>query len=83
MPAKPKKPAQERKLAPYVRFDPDVAAKLCELISTGLTVREVEHMDGMPNRRTIARWKHRHPGFAKDYLTASRVLAAFSPPLIT
>lgn len=37
-------------------YDSEVKRKVCELLMGGTSTRRIEKMDGMPSRRTLARW---------------------------
>ena len=38
------------------KYTPDVAHKICELLSEGVPLREICRMDGMPYWRTVYLW---------------------------
>lgn len=51
-------------------YTPVLAERICELIAQGKSKRQIEAMDGMPNRETIDAWCLKHEGFASQYARA-------------
>lgn len=49
--------------------------KVCELIVGGKTFRQIETLDGMPDRSTIIRWLTKHDEFRKQYARAREAQA--------
>lgn len=51
-------------------YGPEMVDRICGLISTGHSLRQIENMDGMPDRHTILDWLQRHPEFPSRYARA-------------
>lgn len=51
-------------------YTPILAERICSLIAQGKSKRQIEGMDGMPNRETIDAWLMKHEGFASQYARA-------------
>ena len=47
-----------------------LAAKVCMMIATGRSLREIERQDGMPDRTTIWQWIRDRPEFKSQYVAA-------------
>lgn len=60
-------------------YTPELAAEICELISSGLSVNKVAAMEGMPAARTVFLWLSKHEEFMRMYTraTSSRADAMF------
>jgi hypothetical protein len=52
------------------KFDPDLAAKVCELIAEGLSLRQIGAKEGMPDKRDVMGWRNAIPEFAEQYARA-------------
>jgi hypothetical protein len=46
------------------KYAPDIAHKICELLSEGVPLREICRMDGMPYWRTVYLWMERDADLA-------------------
>ena len=53
-------------------YSPDLAAKICDLIAEGESLRTIGEMEGMPARRTVRGWLEAHPQFERTYAIARR-----------
>lgn len=51
-------------------YTPILAERICTLIAQGKSKRQIEDMEGMPNRETIDAWMLKHEGFASQYARA-------------
>jgi hypothetical protein len=51
-------------------FDPEKAARICEAIAGGLSLREVAKLPEFPGRATLFRWLEQYPDFARQYALA-------------
>lgn len=58
-------------------YDPDTALRICELVASGKTMREVVAMDDMPSQATLYRWLVAYPKF-HDAFEQARELSAQS-----
>jgi hypothetical protein len=56
-------------------YQPRMAAKICEAIAEGRSLREICGEPGMPSRESVRRWHARHEDFRQQY-DAARLLAA-------
>lgn len=50
-----------------VRYDPELAARICEQLAAGKSLRTICSADGMPERHTVRRWALEHPDFRARY----------------
>jgi len=58
-------------------FTPDVAAKICELVEAGETIRQITSREGMPaSWSTISRWLRERDDFRIQYTHARETSAA-------
>jgi hypothetical protein len=55
-----------------ISYSPKLAAKICDLIAEGESLRTIGEMDGMPSRRTMRGWLNAHPEFEREYEIARR-----------
>lgn len=51
-------------------YTPEIAATICEHLSDGKSLRQIERMDGMPHRNTVLRWLDKHEEFQGQYARA-------------
>lgn len=51
-------------------YRPDIVARLCELVSAGSNLNQIENLDGMPNAATVYLWLVRYPEFKERYEAA-------------
>lgn len=58
-----------------VKYSPELALRICELVSDGETLVDIGKMAGMPNRQTIHRWLAVYPKFFDAYERAKEVSA--------
>jgi hypothetical protein len=63
---KPQRPPPE----PRIAYSDDLAAKLCEHIADGLSLKEACELPGMPSRTTAYKWLAEHTFFANVYARA-------------
>lgn len=63
----------DRKLR--IKYNPELALRICELIANGETLVDIGKMDDMPNRQTIYRWLAVYPKFFDAYERAKEVSA--------
>lgn len=76
-PKKPTKPKAETKPVeapkPVGRpssYTPELAGEICDRISVGATLRELEAQDDMPSMKTIMRWARDNADFRQQYARA-------------
>jgi hypothetical protein len=65
---KPQQPPPE----PRITYSDDLAAKLCEHVADGLSLKEACEISGMPSRTTAYKWLAEHTFFANTYARARR-----------
>jgi transposase-like protein len=58
-------------------YSPELASQICEMISNGMSVREICREDGMPDMRTVFRWLAKHEEFRQQYAYARDAQADF------
>jgi len=51
-------------------FTPSMVSKVISLISNGISLSDINKMDGLPGKRTILQWVNKHPSFEKQYKKA-------------
>ncbi len=51
-------------------FTPELAARICEQLAQGQSLRQIARMDGMPDRSTILRWVDKSQDFRDQYARA-------------
>lgn len=51
-------------------YDEDIADEICTLIVSGMPVRKICEMDGMPPEGTVYRWLLKQDGFREQYMRA-------------
>ena len=51
-------------------YTDELGAKICTLIATGHSLREIERQQGLPDRTTIWQWVRDRPDFASQYAAA-------------
>jgi hypothetical protein len=56
-------------------LDPETAARVCEAVLDGRTLREIEADPAMPSRATILRWAAEHATFGAAYARAREASA--------
>jgi hypothetical protein len=54
-------------------YTPELADQICDLISQGNSLRQIEDMEGMPGKSTIFRWLGKHAEFRDQYARACEV----------
>lgn len=53
-----------------MEYSPELADAICELISSGKSIREICSADGMPDKSSIFRWLGKHDEFRDQYARA-------------
>lgn len=56
----------------YVAYSPEVAARICAMMTDGKSLRSICDLDGMPDRTSIWLWRGSNPDFAAQFDAASR-----------
>lgn len=51
-------------------YSPEIAARICDLLSEGRSVRSVCQVEDMPAPSTVFKWLSKHPEFAEQYARA-------------
>src|SRR5262245_42007088 len=51
---------QRQQPEPRISFSDDLAARICEHVADGLSLKEACELDGMPSRRTAYKWLGEH-----------------------
>ena len=68
---------------PQVRYEPEIAERICDLIVEGKSLRTICQGDDMPDRKSIRRWVKTNPEFATLFSEAKEDAAdAFAEELI-
>src|SRR5947207_3921013 len=57
---------------PAVRYSPNLARKICDLIAEGESLKSIAEMADMPARRTVRGWLNTYPDFERRYELARR-----------
>src|SRR5262249_42261862 len=60
----------KRRPEPRIAYSNDLAARICEHIADGLSLKEACLLDGMPKRRTAYKWLGEHVNFMRMYARA-------------
>lgn len=55
----PAKEGEKKKIGRPSTYTPEIARKMCELLSEGVPLREICRMDGMPPWRTVYDWMYK------------------------
>jgi hypothetical protein len=58
-------------------YTQELADIVCDYIMEGLSLRKIEAIEGMPNRRSILRWLRESPQFQTQYAHAREEQADF------
>lgn len=53
--------APKKTRAAAVAYSPELVEKVCELLASGKSLRDIGKMKGMPDRSTLWRWTQSHP----------------------
>jgi hypothetical protein len=53
-----------------IEYSLDIATEICELVASGLALKEVCLLNGMPGRTTAYKWLNEHAEFANMYARA-------------
>lgn len=53
-----------------MEYSPELADAICELISSGKSIREICSAEGMPDKSSIFRWLGKHEEFRDQYARA-------------
>ena len=61
----PRKPPK-----PYVKYSPEVSARIFALMVEGNTARQIARLPGMPGITTLFTWRRDHPEFETGYIKA-------------
>ena len=56
-------------------YTPEIAAKICERIMEGESVRQICRDADMPGRSTVHLWLSQHEGFREQYRLAKEIMA--------
>lgn len=56
-------------------YTPELAARICEEIASGRSLRDICRDEGMPHRATILRWLAKHEEFRDQYARAREAQA--------
>jgi hypothetical protein len=51
-------------------YTPEIAERVCEAISEGMSVREIANTPDFPRYTTLRRWIRKYPEFAEEYAAA-------------
>lgn len=60
----------KRKAGRPSKYSDEMAEKICELISSGMSLRTVCSQDGMPSAVTVCKWLSENDEFSKQYARA-------------
>ena len=52
-------------------YTPEIADKICEMLSDGYSLRSICRGDGMPHLATVLRWVAQQPIFCEQYTRAT------------
>ena len=55
---------------PRITYSDDLAAKLCEHVADGMSLKEACELPGMPSRSTTYKWLAEHKNFSDMYARA-------------
>jgi hypothetical protein len=55
---------------PRIAYSDDLAARICEHVADGLSLKEACELPGMPARRTAYKWLGEHDNFVRMYARA-------------
>lgn len=55
---------------PYMPYDPEIAAEICERIADGEDLISICAEKGLPSRKVVYRWLHEEQQFRDDYARA-------------
>ncbi len=69
------KPVEPKKTGRPSKYSPEVAQKICELLSEGVPLREICRMEGMPAWRTVYDWVYRDDSAGEDGVGLSAAIA--------
>lgn len=58
-------------------YSHEIASKICELIESGLSLREIGKIEGMPKPSTIIDWTNRHDDFNERYAKSKELATDF------
>ena len=58
-------------------YSPEIAAKICERLADGWSLRQICGEDDMPDKATVLRWIPKHPEFRDQYARAREAQAEF------
>lgn len=65
------------------KYNPETVDKLCDLIASGYSLRQIGKIDGMPYKSTVMAWVRDKPEFQERYARAKRDQAeAFAEEII-
>lgn len=56
-------------------YTPEIAGRICELLSNGMSLRKICEMDWAPDRVTVFRWIQAHTEFRSQYAQAREAQA--------
>ena len=62
-------------MKPAAQYSPELAEEVCVYLASGLSLRKIQELDGMPNKDTVIRWTLRHPEFQVLYDQARKMQA--------
>ena len=63
-------------------YSPEMVDTICDLIRRGVSVSQIEQMDGMPSWCSIAVWLRKYPEFQQKYVLAREDQADFMDGMI-
>lgn len=58
-----------------VEYSPEIAEEVCVHLASGLSLRAIQELEGMPEKSMVIRWTFRHPEFEKLYNLARKIQA--------
>jgi hypothetical protein len=64
--------AANKKRTNAIFYSEELGVKFCEMISEGMSVREICTIPSMPDRKSFYRWRKLHPEFERQYCEATQ-----------
>ncbi len=62
--------AKAKKMKACARYTPELGEEICRRLAAGEALVEICRSRGMPDRRTVARWRTEVEGFGAEFLLA-------------
>lgn len=60
-----------------IRYSYALTKKILKLVESKMTISKICEIEGMPDRRSVHRWRHEHPDFDRQMMLSEKIRLSF------